>query len=320
MADVVLHVADGQAGALQRVADRFLEASHRELVDLAAVHAQVAEADRVGFVARRNVAVELGVVERAPEAAVAVHLLVLAALLRVGVGHEDRGTRAVAEDDRDGAIAPVDEAREHLDADHGDLLGAAAADHGVRHVHPVEEAAACGGQVEDRRLACTHGLADAGGGGRADHLAADARDDDHVEFLGLHARALERLQQGIAPQREDGLGIVGLVARADAGALRDPFVARVDDLLEVLVGDHARRDRAPRPRDPHATPEGRVHASTCSTSLTVARRATIFSLIFASANALPRRIAFLMVRSLLEPWLMSDTPLTPRSGAPPYSW
>ena len=37
-------------------------------------------------------------------------------------------------------------------------------------------------------------------------------------------------------------------------------------------------------------------------------------------KARARTMAFVMVRATLDPWEIRQTPFTPRSGAPPYSW
>jgi hypothetical protein len=65
------------------------------------MHTQVAKANRVRFVTGWDIAVNLGVIEGAPQAAIAMHGLVDAALGWIWIRYEDRSSRAVAKDDRD---------------------------------------------------------------------------------------------------------------------------------------------------------------------------------------------------------------------------
>ena len=67
------------------------------------------------------------------------------------------------------------------------------------------------------------------------------------------------------------------------------------------------------------TPEGRWHGHPVSTS-TAHNRSLMLSLTWALTYMVARRIAFVIVRALLDPWQMRQRPLTPRRGAPPYSW
>src|SRR5262249_51168634 len=141
---------------------------------------------------------------------------------------------------------------------------------------------------------------------------------------------------------------VALAPLGDAGALADPLVGSVHHPLEILVreppGGHARagpgdanaeRRRGRRERadaGAHAvclraapgrmvgegvTPASSPPPMSVSTS---ARRLTIASLTRRATRSLALRMAAAMVRACDDPWQITQMPLTPSSGAPPYSW
>jgi hypothetical protein len=75
-------------------------------------------------------------------------------------------------------------------------------------------------------------------GARRDHLVRrDRADDDQVEVLGQEPRRFESAPSGRDRHVRRRLAFGDVAALADPGALDDPLVRRVDDLLEVGVRD-----------------------------------------------------------------------------------
>src|SRR3546814_2042617 len=68
------------------------------------------------------------------------------------------------------------------------------------------------------------------GRGRAEH--------DQVDLGGLDAGRFHRTHGGVVREVAGGFAFGRDVALADAGARGDPLVAGVDDLRQVVVGEH----------------------------------------------------------------------------------
>ena len=200
MTDVLLHILNLHASGIKCFADRFLKARHRKFVDFAPVHTEVTKANRVCFIARRDIPIKLGVVERAPQTSVATHGLVDATLGRIGIRSKDGSAGAVTKDDRDRTVGPVNQAGQNFNANDRDVLCPAAADHGVGQIHAVQKSTAGCSKIEHSGLIGSDGFANARRRGRANHLAADAGHDDHVKICSIDAGLSERFQQRIAPE------------------------------------------------------------------------------------------------------------------------
>ena len=154
---------------------------------------------------------------------------------------DDRGARAVGEDERRAAVADVGEVGEPLDADHQHVAGAAAADHVGGQGDAVAEAGAGGGDVERRGLVGAELVGDRGGDRRGLQQVGDRRDDDGVDLSGVDAGVLESLAGRADAHHLHGLLGGGPAALLDAGALLDPLVAGVDRLDDLGVRDDPRR-------------------------------------------------------------------------------
>ena len=107
----------------------------------------------------------------------------------------------------------------------------------------VERAAAQAELVLHRGRGGGHGAVGRGGG-----------EDEGVDRRRVDARHLERLAARLDREADGGAADVALV---DAGALDDPLVDGVDRLLEVVVGDHLRRQRGAPAGDDGAADVGR---------------------------------------------------------------
>ena len=174
--------------------------------------------------------------EQVLERAVGVHV---PAQQRAGAVHrlDHHGARAVAHDDGDLAVVHVGDLREGLGSheQHGARTHGDQAGHGDQ---PVDEARARGVEIERAALHADPVL----------HARRSARDDavrsgggqHQVVDLGGGATGLgQRGLRGLDGQTRGGAADVAL---ADARALDDPLVARVERDRHVVVGHHLVRD------------------------------------------------------------------------------
>src|SRR5690606_13774403 len=87
-----------------------------------------------------------------------------------------------------------------------------------------------------------------------DQVRGGGAEYDQVELAGRDARGFQRTQGGVVGKVAGGLALGGDVALADAGARGDPFIAGIDELGQVVVGQHFFRQIAAGARD------ARIHA------------------------------------------------------------
>ena len=178
-----------------------------------------------------------------------------------------------------------------------------------------------------------------GGGGRA---------DDQVQVVGGHPGLVAGCRCRARAQVGGVLALGAHVALLDAGARRDPLVGRVHHALEVGVGEHALGDLHAGAQDPHARGRGparggagrgsgsdlsragrpwrlggadpSVHAlASRRRGSSLANSLRMWPFTFRSTEILAARTAFLTALADDRPWPITEVPLTPRSGAPPYS-
>ena len=318
MADELADVVGAQAGRGQRVLDDLAELGDGEFVDLAPVHAEAAELDGVVPVVVGDLLPAAGHVQRPPHPAVGLTLLVQAPPPRVIVALEHDGAGGIAKEDGHGSLAEVDDGGHGIASDHANRPVDARSHERVGEVYRVDEPRAGGNEVERGGGGGSQGHGDAAGGRRAGHLGGDRGDDDQIQLTPLDAGVLKRAAQGIAGE---GVGALGLriddPALADSGTLEDPLVRGVDHLLEVGVGEHLLGDGGPDPSDPNSVGAvGRPHATGWRT---VSSLRVMFSFTRDWTSCLERTMVFVIVRATLEPWPIRHIPLTPSSGAPPYS-
>jgi hypothetical protein len=232
---------------------------------------------------------------------------------------------AVAEQHARVAVRPVDDAGEDLAADDEHVVGLGGLDEAVCQVERVEEADAGGADVGRGRPGRPDVALDQARGRRERHVARDRADEDHVQVLGLHVRSLQRPLGGARAEVREVLALGGDVPLLDPGPRGDPLVRRLDEPLEVGVGEqllgnvragshHASANQANSPftsvgrefevvscgfvRGALTTHSSRLaisHAFTnfCSLRCSSAICAWIFSARFCLANSAAKRIAFL---------------------------
>ena len=114
------------------------------------------------------------------------------------------------------------------------------------------------------------------------------------------------------------------VALANAGALDDPAVRRVDHLRQVFVGQLLGRHRAPGADDAaagsrHASREPLGRRPSQSELVARDRGGQLRAAGRSAANRSATNTAFLIAIAFEPPWQISATPSTPSSGAPPCS-
>ena len=124
---------------------------------------------------------------------------------------------------------------------------------------------------------------------------------------GARPGGLERAARGVLGQVDGGLAVGGHVAALDAGAAADPLVGRVDDLLEVEVGDdllrQVRAGAGDARIDQLAAP---CACNACAMCAVSPRRAASAAVPIARAKA---------TRSA-RPWLFTTIPVSPTMQAP----
>ncbi len=145
---------------------------------------------------------------------------------------------AVAEQHAGGAIGPVEDPGHLLGADDQAALGVSPRDEAIGDAQGVDEARAHRLDVEGD----PHGRAQLalhdGGGGREGQVRRGGGHDDEVEVLGGAASRGEGLLRRLDGKIGDRLIRGGAPALVDPGAFEDPIIGRVDDLRQVLVGEH----------------------------------------------------------------------------------
>ena len=279
MADDLAHVVRRETSLRKRIFHDFLELRHRESEDFLAVHAEVAKANRVVGVVGWNVGFALWNVQRVSTDAVGTHVLIDAALGWVGVGLNDRATGRIAEENRHRAIGVIENRTHRFAADDGNGACASDAHHGFRHVERVNETAARRDEVESRRVLRANRARDATRDRWARHLHRDGCHDDEIEIFSLDAGIFDRaLECALRERRATLRAEIKDASLLDAGALRDPLVARVEHAREVVVCEATLGDHGTRAEDTNATNtrwEGLIHAAG---SWIVSRRALMTSL------------------------------------------
>ena len=179
-----------------------------------------------------------GPVQELRERAVGLHVARQHAPPARALAHEG-GPRTVTEQHGGGAVGPVHDGRELLRGDDEHLLCLLGRDESFRDIERVQEAGARGLNIEgggvlgaEQRLQVTR-LRGEQPVGRA------GRHHESIDIGRREAGLLEHLlRRGLA---HAGVGLVGPghPALADAGALPDPLIRRVEDLRELVVGHHA---------------------------------------------------------------------------------
>ena len=163
-------------------------------------------------------------------------------------------TGAVAEEHARRAVPVVDDARHHVGPDDEDVVVRAGRDELAAGRQCERERRAGRAQVESPRVARADLVLYQARRTREEHVRRHRADHDDLDVVGRESGSLNRLDRRFLA--EIGRCDTGIddVALADAGALKDPLVARIDHLFEVGVGQqprrHVRGERTQRHRAP----------------------------------------------------------------------
>src|SRR5690606_2684810 len=123
------------------------------------------------------------------------------------------------------------------------------ADEVVGHRQRVDEARAGRVDVEGRAAVGAQAVLHQAGGGREDDVGGGGAEHAQVELGRLDAGRVQRARGGVEGQVAGGFALGGDVPLADAGPGGDPLVAGVDELRQVVVGQHLFRQVAAGTRD-----------------------------------------------------------------------
>ena len=177
------------------------------------------------------------------------------AALRVVGGREKDRPGSVSEDD--GQVPPpgadVEPRRVHLGPDDEHSVVLSRPDVERAHVERIEEPGALAANVHDRDSRDPESVLEERRRSRELVLGRERRHDDRVEILRLELRGLERPLDRLVGEIDGARSLVHPVPFYDARALLDPLVGRLHPLLEIPVGDDARRHVHPRADDPGST-------------------------------------------------------------------
>ena len=162
---------------------------------------------------------------------------------------EHHGASAVAKQHAGAAVVPVQDAAENLGADHQRPFGGSVGNHGVGHGQRIHKAAAHGLKIKHGAARHAQLVLNDGGGGRKHHVRGGRGHDDQIDVARLDTGRFHRGARGRHGQVTGGHIGAGQMAGADAGALDDPLIGRLDAargqfLHQLVVADAAWRQVA----------------------------------------------------------------------------
>ena len=166
---------------------------------------------------------------------------------------------AVAEEHAGGAIGVIDDARHDVGTNGERVPMRSRADHVRGRRQRVGKPRACGTQIEAPGVVRADLVLDEAGRARKHHVRRRRAHDDEVDVLGRESRLRDRPERRLL--REIGGRHAGIddVALTNACALKNPLIGRVDQLLEILVGEQTRRDVGREAADFRRTIAGVLH-------------------------------------------------------------
>ncbi len=239
--DVVL----GQAGLVEDPSHCRPELANGQLERLAAPHAHVVLARRYGFWGGRPGGGATGDPDGIRGGRLGGHLDAQRSARPVG-GGQDRGPRAVAEQDAGTSIGEVGAAAHRLGADDQGVLAQPGRQIGVGHGVAEDIAGTGGREIHGRGADVADGFLDQHRGRRQRVVRRERADQDEIDVVRREAGRGDRPQAGDRGHAGRGLARSGDPAFSDAGPGGDPLVAGLDHALEIVVAQNqARGVRAP---------------------------------------------------------------------------
>ena len=190
------------------------------------------------------------------------------------------------------------------------MFGRTGAQHRIGNRDGIEKAGTDRRHVERDAVWRAEQRLDLGGGGREGVVGRRGRDDDQADVRRRQTRRLQRLARRIGAQRRGRFIGFGDMAKADAGAFDDPFVAGIDAFGEFGVGNAGARERRAGAGEDSAP----GHAAASLRKL--ARSSVTWRVMSFSTSSAHRCTAFATPFASALPWLLSTTPLRPRNTAP----
>src|SRR3546814_823792 len=225
------------------------------------------------------------------------------------------GACAIAEENAGRAILPIQNATEGFCSDDQCVLRRSCPDHACRHRKGIEEAGANGGDVKGDTIRDAKRGLNLGRAGWKGLVRCGGRQNDQVDVAGLHSRCVDRLEAGFNCQRSGGFAFARYVPSTHAGALNDPFVARVDSLRQFLIGDTGLGQGRTRSKQGGATRHDAGDSDgKCARKLS--RSSVMRWVMFSRSNLAATWTALATPLAFALPWLLTTTPLRPRKTAP----
>ena len=222
----------GSPGGVERIDDHVGDHADRVLEDFAAFHPEMADGlgrGRTAVDKQLCLMPSVGTQMRRQYATVG-------RLARLVLGLEHDGAGAVAEQHAGAAVAPVENARERLRADHQRPLVRAGAQEIVGGRQRKDEAGADRLQVEGDAMIDAQRVLDRDRGRRKGVVRRRGRQHDQIDLLRVDAGMVERGARGVDRQMRGELALCGDVALPDAGALHDPLVRGIDPGSQFGIG------------------------------------------------------------------------------------
>ena len=156
-------------------------------------------------------------------------------------GLQDDRSRGIAEEHAGAAVLVVDDAGHRICAYDHHLAVRTGHDQVGADAEAIEVAAAAGEEVEAPGSLDPEAILHQTRRGGEQHVRRDRSHDDGLDLAGVHASALQGEARRLHRHVRRGLIRSRDVALRDAGALHDPLVVGVDQLLQVGVGQQPGR-------------------------------------------------------------------------------
>ena len=124
----------------------------------------------------------------------------------------------------------------------------------------VDETGAGRDQIESPGVLCAELMLHQAGRGGKHHVGRNGADQDRVELTAIDATLCQRRASRFDRHVRGGDVRGGDVALGNPDALQDPFVAGLDHLFEIVVGEHAGRHVAAQGADLYSRHYSRRHS------------------------------------------------------------
>ena len=158
---------------------------------------------------------------------------------------QQHGTGSVAEDGSRGAVLVIDHERHLFRTEHDDFLESSRFDQRGSRGEPHDEARAGGLYVVGQCSLDAHTFADAGGGGGELVVGRGGGADNQVDVLHIGLALGQQFFHGFGSQVGGAFVFVfQYVARFDADAGHDPFIAGIHHGAKFLIGQNVIRQIA----------------------------------------------------------------------------